>query len=296
MTTLFEACTGVCREYSRLIRLLMLALLGFAAAGAQAQFTTGSGGLRVPGEGGAKTGQGVDTSKTSSIKLGFSHDSLTANQASWSGSYMQVESRLNPDNFVSLRLERANRFSDSGTLVAGSWTRDLSPSRYFTANYTWTNRGTFWPISQTSLGLSQKFLDDKSLVGTVLIGRNISRNDYRDWLASVSMAYYSKAGFVYEAGLRTNQSNPGSISTSRVFGAITYGTQGQRYLSATLNGGKEGYQLSGNTVATNFSSQSLVLGWKEWIGRDWGTEVKLGFYKNSTYQRTTIDAAAFLEF
>jgi YaiO family outer membrane protein len=233
---------------------------------------------------------------TNTIKFGMSQDKLTTGLANWRGSYVDLESQLDNSDRMSLRLERAARFGENGRLGALSWTHDLNQDSYFTLNHTVTDQGNFWPISQTGLSLSEKFLEDRSLVGTLNIGRNISRNNYRDWLAGLSLAYYSKHRIVYEAGAKMNVSKPGSVRTTRGFVALTYGAARERFLSANLSFGKEGYQLTGNTVATNFTSQSLTLGWKEWIGQDWGAEVKVVQYRNPNYKRLGVDAGAFIDF
>jgi YaiO family outer membrane protein len=96
--------------------------------------------------------------------------------------------------------------------------------------------------------------------------------------------------------MKLNLSKPGSVKTARGYVAVTYGAARERYLSANLSFGKEGYQLTGASVATNFASQSVTLSWKEWIGQDWGAEVKVVQYRNPNYQRTGVDAGAFVDF
>jgi YaiO family outer membrane protein len=233
---------------------------------------------------------------TNSIKFGLSQDKLTNGLSNWRGSYIDLDSQLDNADRMTLRVERAERFGENGRLGALSWTHNLNQDSYFTLNHTVTDKGNFWPISQTGLSLSEKFLDDRSLVGTLNIGRNISRNSYRDWLAGLSLAYYAKHRVVYEGGVKMNVSKPGSVRTTRGFVALTYGAARERFISANLSFGKEGYQLTGATVATNFASQSLTLGWKEWIGQDWGAEVKVVQYRNPNYKRLGVDAGAFIDF
>ncbi len=233
---------------------------------------------------------------TNSIKFGLSQDKLTNGLSTWRGSYIDLDSQLDGADRLSLRAERAERFGEAGRLAAISWTHNLSSDSYFSLNHTVTNTGNFWPVTQTGMSLSEKFLDDRSLVGTLNIGRNISRNNYRDWLAGLSLAYYAKHRVVYEGGVKMNVSKPGSVRTTRGFVALTYGAARERFLSANLSFGKEGYQLTGATVATNFNSQSLSLGWKEWLGQDWGAEVKLVQYRNPNYKRLGVDAGAFIDF
>ena len=276
-----------------------IVLASFSVLSCQLVAQTSLPGVRAQIEGlngDTPASQGLKAERNSTLKFGLNYDSLSANLSSWRGQYMQFETQLNASNRYSLRLEHANRFDRSGTLMALGWTHDLSPDRYITLNYVGTNTGNFWPISQTNVAYSEKWLSDKRLVSTVLIGRNISRSNYRDWLLSASLTYYAPGNFVYEGGLRLNRSTPGSVQTARAFAAVTYGNQGVRYLSASLNGGKEGYQLTGATTATNFPSRGLTLGWKEWLGKDWGTEAKLNLYSNPNYRRTGLDAAVFIDF
>jgi YaiO family outer membrane protein len=240
--------------------------------------------------------QTTPASTTNSIKFGLTQDKLTAGLGQWRGSYIDLDSQLDRADRLTLRVERAQRFGDSGRLGSLSWTHELNPDSYFSLYHTTTDTGNFWPISQSGLSLSEKFLGDRSLVGTLNIGRNISRNNYRDWQAGLSLAYYSPHKTVYEGGVKMNVSKPGSVKTARGFVAVTYGAARERYLSANLSFGKEGYQLTGATVATNFASKSLTLSWKEWIGQDWGAEVKLVQYRNPNYKRMGVDAGAFVDF
>jgi YaiO family outer membrane protein len=68
---------------------------------------------------------------------------------------------------------------------------------------------------------------------------------------------------------------------------LTLGREGERYLTARLDAGRESYQLIGPTNVLNaFNSTAASVGWREWLGRRFGLDLGVEWYHNPFYDRT----------
>lgn len=230
------------------------------------------------------------------LTVGAAHHDLSGGYGLWRGVYARLGLRVNQSDALAIGLERAERFNETGTLGSVQWNHDLNADWQTIAVYAATTDGTFWPASFYRLGIARKWLEGRNLVTTLLAGYNVSRNGYRDRLFEASGAWYTASKFVFEAGLRWNHSNPGSVDTQRAFAAVTYGEPHRYYLTLRGSSGREGYQLLRGTSIVDFHSSDADLIWRQWVTRTAGFEARLTGYRNPFYSRRAIDVGLFVEF
>ena len=118
----------------------------------------------------------------------------------------------------------------------------------------------------------------------------------QNWLL-LAASYYFSQPWVLEGGTRFNYSNPGGVSSTSSYVAVTYGEEKRRIVSLRYGFGTEAYQLIGDsTVLSDFHSDTWTLTWREWLARQRGFQVRLESYRNPTYGRTGLEFSLFQEF
>ncbi len=123
-----------------------------------------------------------------------------------------------------------------------------------------------------------------------------AKRGYRDQSFFASLAGYFPGGAV-EAGVRTTRSDPGEVTSQRVFGALTLGREGHRLVVLRASGGEEGYQLLGLARAINaFSSDEQALAWREWVSPSTGLTLGVEHYRNPAYTRVGVTLGVFRHF
>jgi len=186
--------------------------------------------------------------------------------------------------FLESRWEEA--FHDRGAYGVVANTHAFSPDWY---SYLSAGAGSgrfHFPRFRADAALNKKWLPGRTLV-TSLGGTFMRSKDvYRDYALFGGLTAYLGRQVIAEAGGRFNWSSPGSVSSYRVFGVLTLGRDRRRYLTLRGGAGTESYQLIGpGQVIRSFASQETSLGWRQWIGAKWGTQLSLEWYHNPSYTR-----------
>lgn len=142
------------------------------------------------------------------------------------------------------------------------------------------------PDLRTDATVGKAWLPRRNLVTMVSTTYINAKEGFEDFAVSGSVALYLP-GAVLEGGGRSNWSWPGSVQSSRAFGAITLGRERRRLLTARGSAGWEGYQLT-DVVETRrrFRSQEASVSWREWLGAGVGFFLQGAYYDNPFYTRT----------
>lgn len=233
---------------------------------------------------------------SNSVEFGTYYANLNEGQKDWTGVRASFIKSFNKDNVGQFQIEHANRFGENGNLAGASWTHTFNEDWYGGIGGYITSAGVFWPRAHYDLTISKKWLSSKKLISTLGLQYNNARLGYSDRGALLGLSYYFDMPFVLEIGARSNHSNPGSVKTYRGYIAGTYGKEHERYVSFRFDSGREGYQLFGNTQATDFNSREINLRWKEWVGKEWGTVVSYDDYDNPSYRRRGGSVSIFKDF
>ena len=231
-----------------------------------------------------------------SIELGGYYANLNSGLKDWSGISARLIKHFGQSNVGLFEVEHANRFGENGNLIGASWTHDFNQEWYGTIGANFTSHGVFWPNAHYDISINKKWLESKKLISTLGFQYNDARLGYSDRGILLALSYYFDIPFVLEVGARSNHSNPGSVKTYRGYIAGTYGKEHERYISLRFDSGREGYQLFGNSQATDFSSQEINFRWKEWWGKEWGTILTYDVYDNPSYTRKGGSISLFKDF
>lgn len=231
------------------------------------------------------------------IELGANRHAVTSDFGDWSGAYLKGAWRQSASTLWAAELVRQRAFHDRGTYAALGATHDLDPRSYVTLTVGAGDGDFFFPRLRADASYSYKWLSRAQLVTTFGVGYVDAQDVHRDTSYLGSLAYYFDAPWVIEGGVRANYSNPGSVSSTRRFLALTYGRERERFISVRTESGDEAYQLIGvGQVLVDFSSHLHSVSWREWIAPRTGFQLQLERYDNPFYERRGLVAGIFQDF
>ena len=232
-----------------------------------------------------------------SIEAGLGHHTLTG-YPNWNSQFIRGTYVSDAKNVWTGELANMRQYGDQGVLFAVGNTHVINDDWYMSTGLATSSGGFFLSRFRADLMINRKFLEPRNLVIGAGVSAIKAKDEHRDLVLMLNAAYYFESPWVLEAGMRVNRSNPGSVVTNYYNVAVTYGRDKERYVSLLLASGREGYQLvsdAGNALA-DFSSHDALLTWREWVGRDWGFQVRLGTYRNPYYRRKGGEVSLFWDF
>ena len=241
---------------------------------------------------------GLPLTLTGDIELGGFHDSVTNNYGDWNGEFVRLVAPLGSSDTLNAELVNSREFHDSGTLLTVGDTHVFTDRTFAQVSVATSTEGYYLPTGRIDAAIDEKWLDHLQLVTNIGVSFIDYRGGYSDRALTFGAAYYlSSLPLVMEAGARVNQASPGDVDATTGFVAATYGTAGQHFISLRYGFGREAYQLVGsNQVLTDFSSNDVLLTWRQWIAANQGFQVRVEAYSNPYYRRTGLEASWFHDF
>ncbi len=231
------------------------------------------------------------------VELGMSYADLTSSLASWKDMYLKSHIQLTPTDSIQGEISSQNHFDDSGTFFGAGWTHIYNDDWYGSLSLGSSDSGFFLPKLRMDAALYRKWLPQRNLVTGATLGYNRAKDSHYDRSMVLNAVYYFDGPWIAEGGMRINESNPGGVTTSRGFAAITWGRNKDRYLVLRHESGREGYQLiTAGTAVVDFSSKETTLIWREWLSPKSGFNLSAAHYSNPYYQRNGLTVGFFREF
>lgn len=277
----------------------LAALLAGALAGAAAQAQTAdavpqiSAPIPVP----APAPAAPTSAPRMTWDLQASHSELSAGLPDGHAVNLRGAVTLAGGDVLLLDLLGERKFGATGGVAAAAYTAVLSPDWYVAQTLAAGHGGPNWANFRTDTQLSRKWLSQRQLVSSVAFYRAWFDNDRSDTGLRLSMAWYLDLPAVLEAGVIVNVSQPGSVNSRMPYASVTVGREGQQYLSLRVSSGSEAYQAIGSQAQlVDFHSSSVALGWRRWIGPQWGLTAQAERYRNPSYQRHTLGLGLFVQF
>jgi YaiO family outer membrane protein len=84
------------------------------------------------------------------------------------------------------------------------------------------------------------------------------------------------------------------VDSHSAFGAITWGEDGNQYVTLRHDRGREAYQSIGeNVLLVDFPSHVTSLSWRRWLSPRCGFNLRVERYASANYDRTGGEAGVF---
>lgn len=188
-----------------------------------------------------------------------------------------------------------HKFDRRGGLVGASYTAPVAPDWTATAGLAFGHGPTDWPSYRFDFEAARTWRGDVDVVtrAAVYIARFDAQR--KDQGLRLSASAYLPGSLVFEAGITLNRSDPKAVPSHMPFASLTWGREGEQYLSLRVASGSEAYQAIAAAQLVDFHSRSAALTWRRWVGTDWGAIAQAEHYRNPSYERTTLGAGLFFE-
>lgn len=225
-----------------------------------------------------------------------SHSQLSAGLPDGETLAVRASVVLPEGNNLLAELVQERKFGERGGTLALAYTGSISPDWFATGTLVAGQGGPNWANARADAQVSAKWLDQRQLVTSAALYRAVFDGGRSDSGLRLSATWYLPASAVVEAGVTLNLSQPGSVHSHMPYAAVTWGREGQQYLSLRASSGTEAYQALGVAAQlVNFRSRSVAATWRQWIGPQWGITAQAEHYRNPTYQRQTLGLGLFAQ-
>jgi YaiO family outer membrane protein len=231
------------------------------------------------------------------VEIGAQHGNLSDGFAAENLQWLRVGWRGPSDRLLQVSVEAKQAFGEHATMLIGSLAQDVSPDDRLGFALAASDAKTIAAEWRADAYYSRKLLPERNLVATVAgYAANVA-DGHRDRGLVGSLAWYFADRQVAEAGVRMTRSSPGQLIGWRGFAAYTWGTVGADALGLRAESGRETYQsLGSGGELVDFQSYEVGLAWRHWLTPGAGLVLNLAHYKNPSYRRDTLGAAAFAAF
>lgn len=231
------------------------------------------------------------------VEAGANFHNLSKNYDNWSGEYIKGEIQTDPKNRWNALLLNQREFGETGNYGAIGNTHDWNEDWYTSLSAGASTSGFFLPRYRVDGFVNRKWLPSRQLITTAGLGYYKARDNHKDYSAFLGATYYFVDPWIVQGGVRFNISDPGSVNSTSQFVAVTQGRDQEHFLTLRYGFGKEAYQITGpGAVLSDFNSQTVSLEWRQWWGKDWGTNLLGEQYFSKNYDRSGITLGVFGEF
>lgn len=232
------------------------------------------------------------------VEIGGEYYWLSHDFSDWYGMYLRGIWAQNASDTWDWEVVRGNEYDEWGGYYGGGLTHVFNADWYGSLHVGASSSGFFFPRYRIDGALHRKLLPERNLVVTVGSGYIGERDEvHRQAYLFLGASYYFTRPWIIEAGTRWSRSDPGSVDSTRLLLAVTWGRNKVRYVTAAYEFGNEAYQLVGPTItAVDFRSQLLTLTWREWWRDGWGFNLVGEHYESDVYDRTGVRLGVFKEF
>lgn len=232
----------------------------------------------------AEDGPDLRLATTLEVRVSAAH--LTAGQSDWSEQALLATKPMGA-HLLQAEVSHKRRFGESGWYAGVLDTYTIDRDWYAAIGVAAGEHAFFLPRLRLDAVLHRKLGADRRLV--LLGGPGYARwpDGHVDHMWTVGALYYLPSSWVAQAGVRFNESDPGSVHTRQYLGAVTYGAGGRD--EVTLRGavGHEGYQpIAPGLSLVDFPNREAALLWRHRLGARNGVSLSLDHYRNPFYERT----------
>lgn len=231
------------------------------------------------------------------LEINAAHGRLTAGLPAADAANLRATWLMPGGDVARAELLDERKFGARGGIVAGSWTHIFAPDWFATGTLAAGHGGPNWANQRLDVDVATKWGAARNWVSHVALYGARFDGKRSDQGLRVSLVAYLPGTLVLEGGATLNVSQPGAVHSQMPFASLTWGRDGEQYLSLRLSSGTEAYQaLGAERQLVNFHSSSGSLAWRRWIDRGWGLVASAEAYRNPSYRRNTVGAGVFVQF
>lgn len=195
-------------------------------------------------------------------------------------------------------LMHERKFGSTGTVGTAAYTWAIGQRWLLTPTLALASGDRNWAKGRLDVELGAKFGPGQMFVGRVAAFSAVydQQADITEGGLRLGIAAYLPDDLVAEAGLRRTTTQPGGITSTMPFIALTRGSEGSHYLALRVSHGSEGWLDTGTSaVPVRYTSTTAALSGRVWLGSGWGLSGQFEHYRNPYYTRRTLGAGGFVQ-
>lgn len=236
-------------------------------------------------------------SADSYVQLDIGYADLSSGFSNWNDQTLRLNLGLTEKDRLSAEISSQNHFDDKGTFYGLAYTRIVNDTWYGSVHLGSSDGGFFLPRSRVDVFINRKWLNSKNLVTSFGAGYYEAKDGHVDRNVLLSALYYFPGPWVVEIGGRVNRSDPGDVSSTRGFAALTYSQYKRMQVVLRYEDGNEAYQLIGESTAlSDFPSSETSLTWRQLMTDSYGVHLLVNRYENPNYDRKGVQLGMFYDF
>jgi YaiO family outer membrane protein len=190
-----------------------------------------------------------------------------------------------------------DRFDDSGTQFTIGHSREFGPDWLANGSVAASAGGFFWPRVRADVRVGRRWLAARNLVTWIGAGYYDAKDEHEDVGLSLDAAYYFVQPWIVMAGVRGNESYPGSITSVSGFIAATHGRDRQRYVTLRYGGGRQAYDpIVPGAAIVDVPFHQVTLTWRQWMTPRWGFNLVIDGSTSDTYDQAGLEFGLFADF
>lgn len=217
------------------------------------------------------------TRLTSRLHADYSHFFLDNDTPNWSDFNVRgyFESEASTRWIVEAAVK--NHFGESGFVLGATLSQDYTPDWYQIFSAVVGTNARILPSTNFFTQLNRRLGPSRNWVFGVGIGRASYFSGFSDLYGTSEVLFYASPSLIFQAGIRFNRSQPGSVNSSRGSLAATIRLRTELELIYRVDFGSEGYAVVGaGNLVTKYQStlHNLMVRW--WLSPVWlelGTEL-----------------------
>ncbi len=231
--------------------------------------------------------------RASRVEAGAFYHGVTGGFGDWRGAEARLVAAGARDVwYFEGRAQRA--FFDDGVYGSVANTHVWSDRIYSHVGFGGGTGDLVLPDLRLDASLSVKLGRARRVVATAGLTAVNAKAGYEDLAVFGGLTVYAGPALVVELGGRVNRSDPASVTSGRVQGALTAGHPGRRTLLLRGSLGNEGYQLTGAAATLRrVDSQEGEAVYRHWLTPGLGIAVSGTLYHNPFYWRRGAGIAVF---
>lgn len=231
------------------------------------------------------------------VGAGGSYYQLTHGYGRFEGLYLKGVFGEGSPTVWDWEVDHARMFGYEESYGVFGVTRTFAPRWYGYLSMAASTTSNVVPEDRIDASLSYKALTDKRLVATAGYTGIRFRDGHDDRSGWANLTAYFPAHWVAMAGHSWLTSNPGAVRAQRSFVAVSYDHSGSSEVTLRYGWGTEAYlPIGAFTALVGFRSHTLSIGWRQWLGPDWGTDLYAQRFASPYYRQIGGSIGVFYHF
>ena len=223
---------------------------------------------------------------------------LTNGYGIWFNQYVKAFAQVDPKNAVGLLLANDYEFNQHGDYAVADQIHIINEEWYTHVGMGISNHSFFVPKYYIGGSVFRKLLLNRPLIAYLGAHAYWWRPVASNQDINPGVIYYFQKPWIVELGAFFNRSEPGTVYSASGYVVLTEGRVKDHFFILRFGFGREAYVPLGSNIpgVLGFPSTVVTATWRQWWGKNWGTNMVGENYNNPFYKRYGVNIGLFMDF